>query len=277
MKGMVLLTVVILCVVFTFPASTMAIENDVEIIRSERSVNIGTHSLRVVISDVEGSEYTIVLEAGGGMNSDVYRGIQERIAESTGHRVISYDRSGFGKSELGPEKFNASDEMAALKKCLELLGYEGRFVLAGHSYGGFLIQVFAHQYPKLVSGLVLIDPMNVCFVDRFGLDNLNAVTPYFKNPSDDSQRAGNRMVDHFPESLSLIRGKALPAGIPAVLLTAGNFPMEPKIWRDCHKGLVSESDNHRMVIADGSSHDIVHDDPDLVVSTINELVGKIEK
>ena len=66
---------------------------------SEKFVNIGTHQLKVNITD-NPSDYTIVLEAGGGMNSEAYKEIQNSLAEQTGGRVISYDRSGFGQSEL---------------------------------------------------------------------------------------------------------------------------------------------------------------------------------
>ena len=269
-------TSVALAMLLAGPSPALMSADEIEIIKSDKLVDIGTHSLRVVLSDVANSEYTIVLEAGGGVDSDSYKAVQDRLAESTGMRVISYDRSGWGKSELGPERFNAGNEVAALKKCLELMGYEDKLVLVGLSYGGFLIQVFAHQYPESVCGMVLIDPMNVFFVDEFGLDNLNAVTPYFENPVDDSQRAGNRMVDHFSESISLIRGKLLPAGIPAILLTAGVFPLEPELWRDCHRKLVAGSESHQMVIAEGNHHDIVQENPDLVIETITELIDQLE-
>ena len=57
---------------------------------------------------------------------------------------MHHDRSGFGMSELGPEKFNAIDEVNALKKCLEILGCKENLILVGHSYGGFLIQLFTY-------------------------------------------------------------------------------------------------------------------------------------
>ena len=121
-----------------------------EIYKSDKMVDIGTHKLRVVLSDIP-SDYTIILEAGGGMHSDVYKGIQDTLVHLTGMRVMSYDRSGFGQSELGPDDFSAIDEVDVLKKCLEIQGFKGNFVLVGHSYGGFLVQLFAARYPGLFS------------------------------------------------------------------------------------------------------------------------------
>jgi pimeloyl-ACP methyl ester carboxylesterase len=146
----------------------------------------------------------------------------------------------------------------------------------GLSYGGLLAQLFTFQYPELISGLVLVDPMNVKFVDRFGLDNLNAVTPYFENPTENHEKAGNRMVDAFAETLNLMRDKELPDHIPVILLTSGNPPIEKDIWRRCHEEMVMNSEKHEMIIAEGNNHNIVDENPELVLNTIMELVNRIK-
>ena len=248
---------------------------EVKINTSDNMVNIGTHKLRVILSDIE-SDHTIVLEAGGGMDSNAYQKIQDSVAKQTGIRVMSYDRSGFGQSELGPEKFTAIDEIEALKKCLEIQGYKNKLILVGHSYGGLLVQLFTLQYPELVEGLVLIDPMNVKFVDRFGLDKLNAVTPYFDNPKKNHEKAGNRMVDNFSIALDTIRGKELLKDIPIKLITAGNPPFSNMTWSECHHEMVEKSEKHQLIVAEGNSHMIVSENPELVLKTIIDLVGSIK-
>jgi len=250
-------------------------KKEVKINISDNMVNIGTHKIRIVLSDIT-SEYTIILEAGGGMDSNAYQKIQDSIAKQTGIRVMSYDRSGFGQSELGPEKFTAIDEIEALKKCLEIQGYKNKLILVGHSYGGLLVQLFTLQYPELVEGLVLIDPMNVKFVDRFGLDKLNAVTPYFENPTNNHEKAGNRMVDNFSIALDTMRGKELPKDIPIKLITAGNPPFSNEIWSECHHEMVEKSEKHQLIVAEGNSHMIISENPELVLKTIIDLVGSIK-
>ncbi|NHK31933.1 MAG: alpha/beta hydrolase [Asgard group archaeon] len=250
-------------------------ERELKVEKSDKFVNIGTHKLRVVLSDID-SELTIVLEAGGGMISDAYKEVQDPLTNQTRIRTMSYDRSGFGGSELGPEKFTAIDEVNALKKCLEIQGFKNRFILVGHSYGGLLVQLFTLQYPELVVGLVLIDPMNVLFVDRFGLDNLNAVTPYFENPTKNYEKAGNRMIDNFPIALEKMRGKELPKEIPITLITAGNPPFSNVIWRECHQEMVEKSEKHALLIAEGNSHNIINENPELVLKTIIDLVNAIK-
>ena len=244
------------------------------IVKENKFVDVDTHKLNVVLSDIK-SEYTIILESGGGMDSEVYQGIQDSLAILTRTRVMSYDRSGFGKSELGPDNFNAIDEVNTLKKCLESQGFNNKYILVGHSYGGYLIQLFTALYPELVSGLVLVDPMNIKFIDRFGLDNLNAITPYFETPKNNRERAGNRMVDHFPESFDILRDKALPNHIPVILLTAGNFPIEKELWHKCHSEMVMNSKNHQQIILDGIGHDIMTENPKLVQNTLIDLIKSI--
>jgi len=87
----------------------------------DKFVDISTHRLRIILSDLP-SEHTIVLEAGGGKDSDSYQTIQSKLTGLSGMRVMSYDRSGFGLSELGPAHFSAVDEVKALKRCLEIQG-----------------------------------------------------------------------------------------------------------------------------------------------------------
>jgi pimeloyl-ACP methyl ester carboxylesterase len=244
-----------------------------EFTRFDRFVDISTHKLHVVLTDTT-SEYTIILESGGGKYSTAYQEIQDKLANLSGIRVISYDRSGFGQSELGPDDFNAVDEVDALKKCLEAQGFKDKFILVGHSYGGFLIQLFTVRYPELVSGLVLIDPMNVKFIDIFGLDNLNAVTPYFENPTKNHEKAGNRMVDFSPKFVEVMRDEELPPQIPALLITAGNAPFSEKVWRKCHEEMVMGSEKHQLIIAEGNNHDILDENPELVLNAIIELVNR---
>ena len=83
-----------------------------EMAGSHKFVDVGTHKLHVVLTEAT-SEYTIVLESGGGKYATAYQEIQDALAKRTGVRVMSYDRSGFGQSELGPDDLDAIDQVDA--------------------------------------------------------------------------------------------------------------------------------------------------------------------
>lgn len=246
-----------------------------EIVKSDKFVDVGTHKLRVILSDIS-SKYTIILESGGGQYSEVYKEMQDTLAKLTGITIMSYDRSGFGQSELGPDTFNAIDEVDALKRCLDVQGFKNNYILVGHSYGGFLAQLFTFRYPELVKGIVLIDPMNVKFVDRFGLDSINAVTPYFNNPTTDYEKSVNRMVDYFPISLEILRGYELPTDKPVLLITSGNPPFSSNIWSKCHEEMMMNSKNHKLIMAKENTHNMIAENPELILNTITELSKRIK-
>jgi pimeloyl-ACP methyl ester carboxylesterase len=247
-----------------------------QIVKSDKFVDIGTHKLRVILSDIP-SEYTIVLEAGGGNYSDAYQGIQDTLAKITGMRVMSYDRSGFGHSEFGPDVWEAKDDVEALKKCLKVLDINDKLILVGHSYGGFLAQYFSDLYPEMLSGIVLLDPMNVKFVDKFGFDKISAATHSIENPTTDGDRAINRLIDFVQISFDSMRGKELPIQIPVSLITVGHTPYgADEIWRTSHLEMLINSEKHKLIIAEENGHDIIKENPELVLNTILELINKIE-
>jgi pimeloyl-ACP methyl ester carboxylesterase len=67
-------------------------------------------------------------------------------------------------------------ECQELRALLEGAGEEGPFLVAGHSFGGLLAANFAHHFPELVAGVLLMDstpPWNVTFAASF-LESLNS-------------------------------------------------------------------------------------------------------
>jgi len=97
----------------------------------------------------------VVLEAGlGEPGSLAWAGVLPAVAGYT--RVIAYDRAGTGASDpMSPLTVDGEiGDLAALVS----EAAEGCCVLAGHSWGGLLVQLAAFRHPDLVAGLVLVDP-----------------------------------------------------------------------------------------------------------------------
>ena len=148
-----------------------------QIIASERSAKIYPPPGKMV--DVGGyrlhfdcmgdGEPAVILEAGGGLFSLAWVSLQPAIAAATGTRVCSYDRAGLGWSEENPGPYSIAGEVEALHRGLTALGVKGKLVIVGHSYGGFMAQLYASLFPQEVIGLVLVDPNTVSFFDRHPL------------------------------------------------------------------------------------------------------------
>lgn len=116
-------------------------------------VDVGSYKMHINCTG-QGSP-TVILEAGMGNYSLFWAHVQPEVARFT--RVCSYDRVGFGWSEPGPQSRTANAEVAELHTLLVNAYVEGPHVLVGHSLGGMLVRVYAHNYPDEVVGLVLVD------------------------------------------------------------------------------------------------------------------------
>jgi pimeloyl-ACP methyl ester carboxylesterase len=117
-------------------------------------VDVGGSKLHLACAG-EGSP-TVVLEAALGASSVSWSLVQPEVARVT--RVCSYDRAGFGWSEAGPQPRTARRIATELHVLLERAGIAPPYVLVGHSYGGVVARVFAHNYRTEVAGLVFVDP-----------------------------------------------------------------------------------------------------------------------
>lgn len=102
----------------------------------------------------EGSP-TVVLEAGGFSFSTEWYWVQRDLEKT--NRVCSYDRLGTGWSDVSPEPRAALRIVDELHTLLTNAGETAPYVLAGHSFGGLLNRIYAHQYPDEVIGMVLVD------------------------------------------------------------------------------------------------------------------------
>jgi pimeloyl-ACP methyl ester carboxylesterase len=102
----------------------------------------------------EGSP-TVILEAANMGTVSNWAWIQPEIARTT--RACAYDRADLGWSDLSPTPSDTRQNAEALHMLLEKAGESGPFVLAGHSFGGLYIRMYAEMYPEDVAGLVFIE------------------------------------------------------------------------------------------------------------------------
>lgn len=116
-------------------------------------VDVGGYKMHINCTG-QGSP-TVILEAGMGDYSLTWAIVQPEVARST--RVCSYDRAGYGWSEPSPHPRTANVEAEELHTLLVNANIQGPYVLVGHSLGGMLVRVYAHNYPDEVVGMVLVD------------------------------------------------------------------------------------------------------------------------
>ena len=100
---------------------------------------------------------TVILETGfGGEASHAWHLLQPQIARTT--RVCSYDRAGYGFSELGNDlPRDIKHDVTDLHALLHDAGVPAPYLLIGHSDGGHIISAFSDLFPDETAALVFLD------------------------------------------------------------------------------------------------------------------------
>lgn len=96
----------------------------------------------------------VILEPGLGCIASDWQLVQDRLPQDI--QAISYDREGMawsGKNEpASPER-----SISVLRSLLKDRGIDPPYIFVGHSYGGFLGQLYALEYSDEIVGMVLVD------------------------------------------------------------------------------------------------------------------------
>lgn len=122
------------------------------------------------LAEMPSGNVTVILESGLGAVSTYWSLVQPELVNRTGFsadRVCSYDRAGYGWSQRGEMPRTSAQIATELYDLLISANLSGPFVLVGHSFGGMNVRLFAAKYPRLVSGLVLVDASHEFQAVRF--------------------------------------------------------------------------------------------------------------
>jgi pimeloyl-ACP methyl ester carboxylesterase len=297
-----------------------------------RLVDIGHRRLHLY-SMGEGSP-PVVLEAGIAASSLSWSHVQPRVAAFA--RTYSYDRAGLAWSDPCARPVTAASCADDLHRLLSAAGVTDPCVLVGHSYGAFVLHVYASRHPERVAGLVLVDPiypdewLNLPRRERWRLKGgvvlsrvgallartglVRACLTRLSRGSTDVPRRVSRMfgseaakvlsrlvgevqklpIETWPavqahwsepkcfrsmaEHLAGLRKSAaeveacgdLPRRIPVAILSAAT---QSEAYRQEHARMAARSDHGRHVLASGSGHWILLDEPDLVVDAIRHVMS----
>ena len=238
---------------------------------------------------IKGGSPTVLLEAGGGMDLTEWDSIAPKLALKTGATVVSYDRAGFGKSDLPECPSDMKVEAGWLWKSLKHLGFERDIILVGHSYGGWMIRMEASENPDAVSGIVFIDPFSVEFVDLLGVEYLDQQPMTGKLPFDTSQpekltkqqQALVRMVGKgLGPKVEIMKQTVVPKGIPVFIIKSAlpTLPKEEeqKVWNQALDRMAASIEGSVLIVAEKSNHMIPFMQPDLVIETVIKAIRLAE-
>ena len=99
----------------------------------------------------------IVFEAGLAATGLNWSRVQAEL--TTRAQTYSYDRAGLGWSAPVHRDRSLRRLTDDLHRLIHALDLPGPVVLTGHSFGTYIVRVYAHRFPEDVSALVLVDPV----------------------------------------------------------------------------------------------------------------------
>jgi len=105
----------------------------------------------------------VVFIAGMGDPLTGYDTIVQSLLETKQFRILRFDKWGCGHSDNPNIVHDKTVFVDMLYSLLNSLNINSTFTLVGHSMGGAIACLFAHQYPHLVTQLVLLTPAGLKF------------------------------------------------------------------------------------------------------------------
>ena len=216
-------------------------------------------------------EPAVVLEAGSNNGAASWQQVMPLLAPRV--RVTAYDRAGLGGSAPAPGLATIDRMIDDLASVITGLA-AGPCVLAGHSWGGILVQLLAFRRPDLVAGLVLVDP---------GHEEMESLLPL---PIQWGWRIArtvfpDELHEDAPVTLAAVRemraaARPLP-DVPVVVLSAARgFPRRFRAgWTRLQAALAAAAPQGRHVVVDGTGHNIPRDRPDVVADAILEVAAQV--
>lgn len=221
----------------------------------------------------------ILFESGAGADVTTWDPILKPIADLTQATLITYDRAGFGKSELDTSNHDVGKHgilqgIQGLETGLKKLGYDRNIMLVAHSFGGFCATLYAARHPSTVKAAVLIDATHACWFEDNYVDSVMKLRKdhWAKN------KPTNKWADYYAglnleSTVQLMRKMPFPATIPVIDLVAENVPPFPDSagavrWKACHQQFANAQPNRQGITAYGCAHFIFRDNPPLAISAI---------
>jgi len=246
-------------------------------------VSVGDFRLNFRV--IEGGEPTVLLEAGGGMGLSEWDALAPELARRTGATIVSYDRAGFGASDLPEHPCEMQAEARWMWQAMAHLGFDRDVILVGHSYGGWMIRIEASENPDAVAGMVFIDPFNAEFVETLGVEYCDrhpmmGALPFDASRPEELTREQLALVrmckGGLAPKVAVMKKTAIPEGIPVFIIKAA-LPTVPKeedqeAWERSLDEMAASIEGSVLVVAERSDHMIPFRQPELVVDTVAEAV-----
>ncbi|MFC1725099.1 alpha/beta fold hydrolase [candidate division KSB1 bacterium] len=258
---------------------------EIKIETIERNIDVGGRKLNCRMYGK--GEPVVVLISGFGALQEIWNPIITDIAEIT--TVITYDRAGYGKSEIGDLPTHGEQSSKDLNILLEKLGISGKCIFLGHSYGGRILRIFASMYPEKAAGMIIEDTsyedMRIYMRKILKGEELEFFKR-FESMSSGNTRNPRTELDYLNVSWEQVQRSGPLPEVPLTVLTAGILPEHRDFSRETGNRLRKkrmEGQKKLAQLVPGGKHIIVEDvghimhleKPEPIIDAVIEMVKNI--
>lgn len=253
-------------------------------IRAEPALSIGRPVQRDIMVDgrklsfyvYAGRSPAVLFEAGGGMDASAWKGVLPLIYAATGSELITYDRAGFGKSDLNRAPYRLEQSANDLETGMKAIGLTNDVVLVAHSFGGEVDTLVAEQHPRWFSGAVLVDTNLPSFYTNTQIIAQAASFPKHPDLTSKSGLASAEMLAGFVPAQHEFQSMVWPETLPCTVIVSELSPFydqdERSRWIQAHVDFAHAASNRILLVAKGSSHMVMNDRPQLVAEAVVNAV-----
>lgn len=254
--------------------------------KTESMIDVGGRKLDCCVYG-DGSP-TVVLVSGFGAPQSYWNSVIPDLAAKT--TIVTYDRAGIGKSEIGELPTHGEQSARDLHVLLGKLNVPQPYILVGHSYGGSVVRLFVSMFPDVVAGLILEDAQHEDVLDEQrkiltgkDLEALEQMVAQFSTPENPRTEADYRNIT----TEQVRKSQPLPH-IPFIVLTAGDRSkaMPPmfsdeskekmaKPGMEMQQKLVALISGGKQIIVEGAGHIIHGDKPEALIAPVLQMIKDV--
>lgn len=238
-------------------------------------IDVGKYKLHLNV--VKGKGIPMLFESGAGNDGSIWNGLLSPLHDSTGATLITYDREGFGKSELDTTDLNIISEIKGLEIALKKLGFTNKYFLVAHSLGGNYAMEFIDRNEKKVTGGVFIDIVSPCFMTE---EKAMEIKKIFKDSLEVIKKESlgfYYLVQNYEYTSKVMREAARTIKTPLAIICSDTPPWhgsDSAKWKKCLEIFAAGFSNRRYILAKKCGHFVFIDNPNLV---INEIIRQYRK
>ncbi len=239
---------------------------------------------------------TLVFLSGKARPETDFKKIYHKL--KTTNKIVSYDRSGIGKSEEIKNTRTVDTMAYELHELLIKENITPPYILIGHSMGGYIMRCFANMYPNTIAGMVFIEPAHE-YEYKYGLEirndsdktvfktefrNYLKIKNKYKAYKTESKQAFNFDSLGFSCNQKIVKDLPIPKAIPITIIISKQADVENAYINkeidykiEFFEKWKSINPDVKIITTLKSGYFIQKEEPNLVIDAIKELILKTKK